>query len=77
MVSSTTHWVAACPALAYDFAQSNVAEEFPALPSAAKKLKERADNSTEALSCLSSVTDRMHALLVARRRVDGLHREFA
>ena len=36
------------------------------MPSAAKKTKERADNSTEAVSRLSSVTDRMHALLVAR-----------
>jgi DNA-binding ferritin-like protein len=36
------------------------------VPSTAKKIKERPNNSTQALSHLSSVSDRMHALLVAR-----------
>jgi hypothetical protein len=36
------------------------------MPSTATKAKDRDDKSTEALSHLSAVTDRMHALLVQR-----------
>ena len=38
----------------------------PPMPSVAKRVKERPDNSTEAVTRLSSVTDKMHALLVER-----------
>ena len=36
------------------------------MPSTARKARERSDNSTEAVTRLSEVTDKMHALLVAR-----------
>ena len=36
------------------------------MPSVAKRVKERPDNSTEAITRLSAVTDKMHALLVER-----------
>ena len=51
--------------IAYDLSV-DVIEEAPAMPSAAKKVKESADNSAEAVTRLSEVTDKMHALLVVR-----------
>ena len=36
------------------------------MPSTARKARERSDNSTEAVTRLSEMTDKMHALLVAR-----------
>ena len=36
------------------------------MPATARKARERSDNSTEAVTRLSEVTDKMHALLVAR-----------
>ena len=36
------------------------------MPSVAKKVKERPDNSSEAITRLSEVTDKMHGLLMDR-----------
>jgi hypothetical protein len=55
-----------CEALARSAHSVDVDRGVPAMPSAARKAKERADNSTDAVAHLSGVTDAMHALLEQR-----------
>src|SRR5262245_24852132 len=52
----------------------NKQPEFLAMPTAAKKATTRGAKPVEAVSRLADVTDRMHGLIVERRRAHGLRK---